>query len=812
MVYPILRNLRLFCEKSILRARSGKESLPDPAMIDRAEPGVSGPFPSFPSEASFTLAAYSRAASGSTILQRARPLFGAVAAACLLLGCDAPVNSPRPGTTGAENTLYSPFSGRSPKTLDPAVSYSTDETAYTYSIYEAPYQYHYLKRPYEVVPRTAEAVLAPEYYDAKGRRLPENAAPGAIAESRYVIPIRKGILFAPHPCFAKGADGSLLYANLAEEKAASLRSPLELPERGTRELTAEDYVYAVKRIASPRVVSPAFSVLSDHIMGLREMRAAITKAAKAKERAFGKKPAFLDLREIAFPEDGVRALDPHTLQIRVKGKYPQFKNWLAMAFFAPIPWEAERFYANPGFARSSIGLAWWPVGTGPFMMERFEENRLHSMVRNPNFRGDPYPCEGEAGDREAGLLADCGKPTPFVDRVVFSIEKEAIPLRTKFLQGYYDSPAIDRSDVGQGFLVEAADSPEKSREYREKKIRFPRSFDLSSMYLGFNMLDPVVGKGKTPEEEARHRALRQALSIAIDWEEAVSIFQKDQARPLMGPLPPGLWGAAKPNASEINPVVYRLKDGKPERRSLAEARALMARAGYPGGRDAKTGRPLVLAFDYQQSASGAKSLLDWYQKQFAKLGIQLEIRATDYNRFQDKMIRGAAQIFFWGWVADYPDAENFLFLLYGPNAKALTRGSGENAANYVSKDYDRLFDAMRYEDDGPEKDRLVNEMVSLLQQDAPWSFGYTQNSAAAYHEWVLNAKPSSMIRNSLQYLRLDTSLREQRIREWNRPVWWPLGILAFAAALGIASAARLAKKRSRRTARGEQHDDGGRAS
>lgn len=735
-------------------------------------------------------------------LARPAALAAACAALALAVSCSAPVNSPRPGESGLENTLYSPFSGRSPKTLDPAVSYSSDETAYTYSIYEPPYQYHYLKRPYEVVPRSAAEVRPPQYYDASGRRLPGNAPPALIAESRYVIPIKKGILFAPHPCFARGPGGELLYANLPEKDAAKLKSPLELPGRGTRELTAEDFVYGIKRIASRRVVSPAFSVLADHIIGLREMNRAISREEDRLTRQTGRRPRFLDLRRIAFPGGGVKALDRYTLEIRVKGKYPQFKYWLTMTFFAPIPWEAELFYSNPGFAENSIGLAWWPVGTGPYMMERFEENRLHSMVRNPNFRGEPYPCEGEPGDREAGLLADCGRPTPFIDRIVFTIEKEAIPLKTKFLQGYYDSPAIDRSDTGQGFLIEAADSPEKSREYESKKIRFPRSPDLSNWYLGFNMLDPVVGAGRTPEQAARHRALRQAISIAIDWEEAISIFQKGQALALMGPLPPGLRAGQPAGQPEINPVVYRRgAGGRPLRRTLGEARALMARAGYPGGRDSATGRPLVLALDYQQAASGSRQLLDWYRKQFAKLGIQLEIRATDYNRFQDKMIRGAAQIFLWGWSADYPDPENFLFLLYGPNAKAVTGGSGENAANYRSAAYDRLFEAMRFEDDGPRKDALVAAMVRTVQEDAPWSFGYTPLSAAAYHQWVLNAKPSSMIRNTLPYLRLDTALRARRIREWNRPVWWPLLILAAAAAAAAVSAARLVHRRSERLGR-----------
>jgi ABC-type transport system substrate-binding protein len=132
-----------------------------------------------------------------------------------------------------------------------------------------------------------------------------------------------------------------------------------------------------------------------------------------------------------------------------------------------------------------------------------------------------------------------------------------------------------------------------------------------------------------------------------------------------GPLPPSLFGYREDGPSAFNPVVYRRgPDGKPVRRSLDEAKKLLAEAGYPEGRDAKTGKPLVLNFDYQQAPTpGVKALLDWYTKQFAKIGVQMEVRATDYNRFQDKMNKGSVQIFFWGWLADYPDAENFLFML-----------------------------------------------------------------------------------------------------------------------------------------------------
>lgn len=116
----------------------------------------------------------------------------AVVAVLTACGCSRPVNNPRPLADYAENTLFSSFSGRSPKTLDPQVSYSSDETIYTYTIYEPPYGYHYLKRPYEVIPKTAERVVTPVYLDKNGRELAPGADVSASAFSRYVIPIKKG--------------------------------------------------------------------------------------------------------------------------------------------------------------------------------------------------------------------------------------------------------------------------------------------------------------------------------------------------------------------------------------------------------------------------------------------------------------------------------------------------------------------------------------------------------------------------------------------------------------------------------------------
>lgn len=706
-------------------------------------------------------------------IQRIRRQSGAlcwVMMAALLVGCTQPANAPRALADYGENVLYSSFSGRSPKTLDPQVSYSSDETLYTYSVYEPLFKYHYLKRPYEIVPKTAASMPVPQYLDERGRSV--DPATSSIAVTRYRIELQSGIRFAPHPAFARDEKGGYRYHQMDDATADALRSPLDLPEKATRELTAEDYVYGMKRLADPRVVSPVLGILSTYLPGLKTLNAQLRAALEKAARTGGVEP---DLRDFSLP--GVQALDERTLQIDVAGQYPAFMNWLTMAFFAPIPWEAEAFYrANPKLSHHNVTLAAWPVGTGPFYLAESRPNQRHVLAKNPLYRSSFYPCEGEEGDGEKGLLQDCGKPLPLVDRIHMTMEKEAVPVTTKFLQGYYDSPQIARVDTGQGYLVSAADSAEKAALYAERELYFPETSEANLWYLGFNWLDPVVGEGRTPQERERHRKLRQAISIAIDWEEEISIFEKEQGAAAHGPLPPGLFGWRDDGPASHNPVVYREENGRWVRRSIAEAQRLMREAGYPGGRDEVTGQPLVLNFDWQGGAATSKTFLEWFARQFAKIGIQLEVRATDYNRFQDKMNRGAAQIYYWGWVADYPDPENFLFLLYGPNSKALGAG-GENASNYRNAAYDALFEKMRMLPPGKEKQALIDEMIRLVQKDAPWSFGYVPKQAVALHHWVRNAKPSQTIRDTAQYLKVDAQERTARIRAWNQPVLWPVWLL-----------------------------------
>lgn len=670
----------------------------------------------------------------------------------LLSGCGAAWNDPYPAADRGRNILYTAFTDR-PKHLDPVQSYSEDEITFTAQIYEPPLQYHYLRRPYELIPATATVVPRPQYLDAEGRLLPDSAAATRIAFTDYVVEIKPGILYQPHPAFAEQPTDISGFFSLAD-----------FPNLGTRELVAEDYVYAIKRLAHPRLHSPILGLMTEYIVGLAGLVDTLKKSAPA-----GRQDGWLDLREARL--DGVVALDRYRYRIRIKGKYPQFLYWLTMPFFAPMPWEADRFHSQPGMAEKNLTLDWYPVGTGPYMLTENNPNARMTLERNPNFRGETYPCDGEAEDRAAGLLEDCGKPLPFIDKVVFTREKEQIPYWNKFLQGYYDASGIASDSFDQAVQVSGGGEVSLTPEMRQQGIRLSTSVATSSFYMGFNMLDSLLGG-----DGESARKLRQAIAIAIDQEEFISIFQNGRGIAAQGPLPPGIFGYRN-GRDGVNPVIYEWGDGSPQRKDVTVAKRLLVEAGWPGGRNAKTGEPLVVNLDTTATGVGAKTRIDWLNKQFQKIDVQLVVRSTDYNRFQEKIRKGAVQLFYFGWNADYPDPENFLFLLYGPQGKV--KHHGENAANYANPEYDRLFERMRAMENGPERQALIDRMLAILQQDTPWVWGFHPKDYSLRHAWLLNRKPTKVGNNILKYQRVDPVLRQELRGRWNRPAVWPL-LLALA--------------------------------
>ncbi len=685
----------------------------------------------------------------------------------LLTGCSGPWNTPYPGAPRAADTLYQAFTER-PRHLDPARAYSTDEAVFTGAIYEPPLQYAYLKRPYELQPLTATAIPTVQHEDRSGQPLPADAPPAKVAYSVYTIHIRHGIRYQPSPAFAKDSDGRYRYLDLkpGELGRLGIRNLSDFRHSASKELTAADYVYEIKRLADPKVQSPIFSTMSEHIVGMEQYAKTLAAARRRLDRRQGA-GAWLDLRQ--YPLTGAKATGRYTYQIKVKGRYPQLLYWLAMPFFAPVPWQVDKFYAQPGMARRDLSLDWHPVGTGPYMLVKNNPNLRMVLLQNPDFHEELYPEHGTAAQRRQGLLKDAGKRLPFIHKVVFSLEKESIPYWNKFLQGYYDISGISSESFDQAIQVGSGGEAHISEAMRRHGIYLKKVTEPAIFYLGFNMLDPVVGGSSE-----RARKLRQAISIAVNFGDFISIFLNGRGIQGQGPIPPGISGY-RPGCPGMDPYVFDCVHGKPRRKSLADARRLLAQAGYPSGIDSKTGEPLTLYLDTVATGPGDKARLDWYRKQFARLNIQLVIRSTTYNRFQQKMANGDDQIFTWGWQADYPDPENFLFLLYGPNGAAKYHGANE--ANYDSPAFNRLFDRMKTMSKGPQRRAVVRRMVQLAQRDAPWAWGYYPRQFTLFHGWVHNAVLNPMVSSPIKYWRLDPRQRARSEQRWNRPVLWPLWLI-----------------------------------
>ncbi len=704
----------------------------------------------------------------------------------LLGACESPWNNPYPGAQRGQNIFYSTFSER-PKHLDPVQSYSENEYLFIAQIYTPPLQYHYLKRPYELIPFAAQSMPQPRYFDRSDRELAKDASARDIAYSMYEIKIKPGIRYQPHPAFALDPSGQPKYLKLSERALAGVHELRDFKSTGSRAVVAEDFIYQIKRLAHPRLHSPIFGLMSEYIMGMSEYAKLLKE--ETKDLPTGQ---YLDLNR--HPLSGAYATDRYTYIIKVKGKYPQFVYWLAMPFFAPIPAEADRFYSQPGMTERNLNFDWYPVGSGPYMLSVNNPNRQMVLERNPNYFAETYPSEGEPEDLASGMLTDAGKPLPFIDKVIYSLEKEAIPGWNKFLQGYYDSSGISSDNFDRVIEVSGAGDAQLTEEMKSQGIELRTAVAPSISYYGFNMLDPVVGGDGDPA-----RKLRQAISIAFDVEEFIAIFMNGRGVAGQGPIAPGIFGYLE-RQEGVNPIVYQWSNDGPQRRSLDEAKELLAKAGYRNGIEARTGKPLTLHFDTTLVGAQGKPMIDWLVKQFKKIDIDLVVRNTDYNRFQEKMRKGTAQIYRWGWNADYPDPENFLFLLYGPQSKV--KASGQNASNYASPEYDRLFEQMREMDNGPERQAVVGKMTEIARRDSPWIWGVHSKEYGLAHRWVVNRKPNKMANNSLKYLRVDPRQRDVLREHWNQPVLWPALLLVCVLAAVAVPGVILYRRRERAAAMG----------
>jgi len=667
----------------------------------------------------------SREGSPSRLLASA-VLVAVLATAAGLAGCN---NNPYPDADSGQRIFYTGFR-EAPRTLDPAVAYTTGSHAVTGAVFDTLLEYHYLKRPYTLIPGLAEAVPVAE--EREGGRV------------AYRFRIRPGLLYQDDPCFELGAPG-----------------------RTTREITAVDFAFELTRIGDSSLISPVMEPFSN-LVGFRAFSKSLDER-REQDAAFAGLPARAQYSQLGGIE-GVRILGPLEFEIVLTGPYPQILYWFAMPFTAPVPWEAVEYYDGRDGRPS---LADHPVGAGAYRMVEYDKQSRMVLEVNPNWYGllHPewrapgaiYPTEGAPGDREAGLLDPrwAGMPLPFIERVEFRREKESIPAFNKFLQGYYDAAGIIRESF-EKVIREDGLSP----EMQAVGIQLEKSVIPSVYYIGFNMDDPVVGRAGGD----RSRKLRQAMSLLIDTEEYTRLFMNGRGVPAHSPLPPGLFGYEADYRNPFRP------EGEVD---VERARSLLAEAGYPDGLDPETGRPLRLTFDSSDTTAQGLLRYRFFVDSWRKLGIDVEIQATNYNQFQKKIRDGAYQVFMWGWVADYPDPENFYFLLTTEMARSVN--GGPNSANFKDEHFDEIFEAMRVRPNDPERLALVRELRGILEWERPWIELFHPEDYTLFHQWLVNVKPFGMSYPMNKYRDLDPSLRVDRRREWNRPVTWPVYALVVIA-------------------------------
>ncbi len=656
--------------------------------------------------------------------QGTRGIAASLVASILALGVVACGNDPYPAADAKAKVLYGSFVD-APKSLDPATAYSVREHAITGAVYDTLLEYHFLKRPLELIPGLAVA-------------LPEVTDLGA-GRSRWRFELRPDLLFHDDPCFELSAPG-----------------------RRTREITSADFAFALARIADPKVGSPViepFSNLEDfQAFGARLM------ARRESDAAFAALPVHEQYRLVG-PIAGVATPSPRILELTLARPYPQIRYWFAMEFSAPVPWEAIAFYDGEG-GRPRFDDH--PVGSGPFQLTRYDKRAIFVLEKSPNWYGvrhpewrapgGVYPSEGEERDRAAGRLEHAGRPLPMIDRIEMRREKEDLPRFNKFMQGYYDNSGIAAENfdsvIQQGRL---------SPEMEALGVVLDKEVSPTIFFLAFNMNDPVVGKGSDDAARDRNRKLRQAMSLAIDAEEFLRIFSNGRGVPAQSPIPPNIYGY---DPDYRNP--YRRPD-------LERARALLAEAGYRGGIDPATGESLRLTFDSYNTTTAGLIQHKYYTNAWKKLGLDVRIESMSYNQFQDKLRNGAHQVFEFGWGADYPDPENFLFLFWSEMRNS--QNGGPNYANFSDARFDALFLEMKVMENGPARMARIREMIAILEHERPWIELMVREDYLLHHGWLSNVKPSGLSIPTYQYVDIDAEKRAALRVAWNEPIVWPLYVV-----------------------------------
>ncbi len=415
-----------------------------------------------------------------------------------------------------------------------------------------------------------------------------------------------------------------------------------------------------------------------------------------------KKAAANDFSIYDQPPAGLEIVNDKQFIIRCNENNPRFLYLLAMTFCSVVSRSALEY-------RNTLEIMNEPCGSGPFLMADWKKDYSISMKRNHLYREEYYD----------------GKRLPVADRITCYLGRQNVSSFLLFLQGNLDYYALNNDQV-QTLINE---KNQLSPALANRGIRLVQVPQLETNYIGFYMNDPVIGS---------NLRLRKAVSYAFDKNLRVS-HSGGRLQPAFGPVPPGLSGHV---ASGIS-------------LDLEKARQMLAEAGYPNGMDPETGKRLTLSFDQAGSDIVFQQIGEMMKEDMKKIGINVEVSLNTRPRFQEKLKTGNIQLFRYSWVADYPDAENFLKLFYSHNA------GGCNRACFSDPVYDRMYEEILYMQDTPERTEKYKAMVAYLAKQTPWIYESHPLSFVLCHSWLKNYSFHNFSRNQWKYLSADSKERAQ---------------------------------------------------
>ena len=598
----------------------------------------------------------------------------------LIAGCWAGAEKSSQGDNAesAEKIGHFPMRSEGPKTLDPVQGSTVYENRCCSQIIETLLQYKYLKRPFELEP-----LLLAEM-------------PTSEDNLTWHFRLRDDIRFHDSPCFPDG--------------------------RG-RKLVSSDVFYSWKRVSDSSIGSKAWWLLRDTIVGFDEYR-----QQQLDRIASGEASGF----DYDASVDGFRVINDQEFTVTLKQPSARFMWVLAMFQTGILPREAVEHFG------SRFGLH--PIGTGPYTLRDGDWQFGLQMIlrRNPHYREAYFPEEHMPEDEEHGLHLGAGKRLPILDTIHIRFFEQDQPMWLHFRARDFDYAQVPNENMPQVFskrLIDGKRTVELKPQWREQEIRYEPVPLLDFIFIGFNMDDELLGGlGE------RATKLRQAICLALDWDERNETFYFGLNVVYDGIIPPSLEG--HPDGGEFDQGFRGL--------NLDKARQLMAEAGYPNGE----GLPVIDYFVSQ--GRNNREQTEMLRRQLAAIGVRIKPNLVDFPTLMQTVDDRKAALFAFAWGSDYPDGENNLALCYGPN-----ESPGSNHFNYKRAEYDALYEQIVGMLPSPERTEIYKKMQQMVLHDCPFAGAMARTRHYVIHPRLKYFKPVETFENWFKYVDVDQTVHSQ---------------------------------------------------